>query len=400
MQTYEIAEIGGDGIGPDVIASGKQVLDAAGALTGSYRLNYTDFPWGCEYYLQHDLMMPADALQTLEQFQAIYLGAVGFPTVPDHVSLWGLLLPIRKAFRQYVNLRPIKLLRGIDGPLRDKGPEDVDFVCVRENTEGEYSGVGGRVHVGTDHEVALQTIVFTRTAVERIIRYAFDYAQTHGRTGVTSITKSNAMQYNMVFWDEVFLSVAQDYPDIATSKYHVDAAAARFVTSPESFDVVVASNLFADILTDLGGALQGSLGLPPSANIDPTRRYPGMFEPVHGSAPDIHGKNIANPLAAIWAGAMMLDYLGEHEAGELVMTAMEAVTASGGPAHARLGGNRHHPRGHRRRGAGSARHVRQSQFSLGEEWHRPHTKDRCVELGCPSPVAQVCNLRPMPQVVG
>ena len=338
MQTYEIAVIGGDGIGPDVIAAGRQVLDAAGAVTGSFRLNYTDFPWGCEYYLQHDRMMPDDALQTLEQFQAIYLGAVGYPTVPDHVSLWGLLLPIRKAFRQYVNLRPIKLLRGIDGPLRDKGPEEVDFVCVRENTEGEYSGVGGRVHVGTDHEVALQNIVFTRTAVERIIRYAFDYAQSHGRTGVTSITKSNAMQYNMVFWDEVFAEVAQDYPDIATSKYHVDAAAARFVTSPESFDVVVASNLFADILTDLGGALQGSLGLPPSANIDPTRRYPAMFEPVHGSAPDIHGQNIANPLAAIWAGAMMLDFLGEEEAGQLVMDAMESVTASGAARTPDLGG--------------------------------------------------------------
>ena len=263
---------------------------------------------------------------------------MGYPTVPDHVSLWGLLLPIRKAFRQYVNLRPIKLLQGIDGPLRDKGPEQVDFICVRENTEGEYSGVGGRVHVGDAHEVAVQTIVFTRVAVERIIRYAFDYAQSHGRSGVTSITKSNAMQYNMVFWDEVFSDVARDYPDITTSKYHVDAAAARFVTHPESFNVVVASNLFADILTDLGGALQGSLGLPPSANIDPTRRYPAMFEPVHGSAPDIHGQNIANPLASIWAGAMMLDYLGEREAGRLVMNAMEAVTASGAVSTPDLGG--------------------------------------------------------------
>ena len=338
MQTYEIAVIGGDGIGPDVIESGKQVLDAAGAVTGGFRLNYTDLPWGCAYYLEHGRMMPADALQTLEQFQAIYLGAVGYPTVPDHVSLWGLLLPIRKAFRQYVNLRPIKLLRGIDGPLRGKGPEEIDFVCVRENTEGEYSGVGGRVHVGTDHEVALQSIVFTRAAVERIIRYAFDYARSHGRSGVTSITKSNAMQYNMVFWDEVFSSVAQEYPGIQTSKYHVDAAAARFVTHPESFDVVVASNLFADILTDLGGALQGSLGLPPSANIDPTRRHPAMFEPVHGSAPDIHGQGIANPLAAIWAGAMMLEFLGEREAGELVMNAMEAVTASGAARTPDLGG--------------------------------------------------------------
>ncbi len=338
MRTYEIAVIGGDGIGPDVIESGKQALDAAGAVTGGFRLKYTDLPWGCAYYLEHGRMMPADALQTLEQFQAIYLGAVGYPTVPDHVSLWGLLLPIRKAFRQYVNLRPIKLLRGIDGPLRGKGPEEIDFVCVRENTEGEYSGVGGRVHVGTDHEVALQNIVFTRTAVERIIRYAFDYARSHGRAGVTSITKSNAMQYNMVFWDEVFSSVAQEYPDIQTSKYHVDAAAARFVTHPESFDVVVASNLFADILTDLGGALQGSLGLPPSANIDPTRRHPAMFEPVHGSAPDIHGQGIANPLAAIWAGAMMLEFLGEREAGELVMDAMEAVTASGAARTPDLGG--------------------------------------------------------------
>ena len=311
-------------------------------------------------------MMPADALQTLEQFQAIYLGAVGFPTVPDHISLWGLLLPIRKAFRQYVNLRPIKLLRGIDGPLRGKGPEDVDFVCVRENTEGEYSGVGGRVHVGTDHEVALQSIVFTRTAVERIIRYAFDYAQTHGRTSVTSITKSNAMQYNMVFWDEVFAEVAQDYPNIATSKYHVDAAAARFVTSPESFDVVVASNLFADILTDLGGALQGSLGAAAQRQY---RSHPTLPGHVRAGARLRAGYSWQEHCQS--AGG----YLGgRHDAGlprraRSGRTRHECHGNGDGKrrrANARFGRLRHHPGGHRRRGAGFARHVGARQAVLGQ----------------------------------
>ncbi len=338
MRSYRIAVIPGDGIGQEVMPAGVQVLETAARQDGGFRLQWASFPWGCQYYLEHGKMMPADGLDILRGYDAIYFGAVGLPaSVPDHVSLWGLILPIRKTFEQYVNLRPVRLLPGIVGRLRDKTAKDIDFVCVRENTEGEYSGAGGRVHVGTPHEVAVQTTIFTRQGVERVMRYSFGLARTRRRK-VTSATKSNAMQHVMVFWDEIFSQVAADYPDVTTEKWHVDALAARFITHPETLDVVVASNFFGDFLSDIGGALMGSLGMPASANINPDRRYPSMFEPVHGSAPDIAGRGIANPIATIWAGAMMLDFLGETNAARRVREAVERVTAEGRVLTPDLGG--------------------------------------------------------------
>ncbi|HEU0166512.1 MAG TPA: tartrate dehydrogenase [Chloroflexota bacterium] len=339
MRTHRIAVIAGDGIGPDVLSEGRRVLDAAAKVHGGFELEYQEFPWSCQYYLEHGRMAPPDFLDTLRGFDAIYLGAVGYPGVPDHVSLWELLLPIRKAFSQYVNLRPVRLLKGIQTPLANRGPNDIDFVCVRENTEGEYSGAGGRVQVGTPAEVALQTGVFTRLGVERIIVYAFELARNRQRKKVTSATKSNALNYSMVFWDEVFAEVAQRYPDVETEKWHTDALAARFITHPQTLDVVVASNLFADILTDIGAAIQGSMGTAASANLDPFKKYPSMFEPVHGSAPDIAGQGIANPIGAIWAGAMMLDTLGESEAAGRVMRALEETTGSGQALTRDVGGS-------------------------------------------------------------
>lgn len=336
MATYRLAVIPGDGVGKEVIPEGLRVLRRAGEVTGTFRIETIDLPWSCQYYLETGAMMPDDGLARLADSDAIYLGAVGFPGVPDHVSLWGLLLPIRKGFDQYVNLRPVEILEGIPGPLRDKGPGDVDILCIRENTEGEYSGLGGRTNVGTEHEVAIQTSLFTRRGVERIARYAFDRAR--GRRGqVASATKSNALQYTAVMWDEIVDEVAGDYPDVALTPYHVDALAARFVTAPETLDVVVGSNLFGDILTDLGGALQGSLGLPASANLNPERRHPSMFEPVHGSAPRRAGQGVANPMATIWAGALMLEHLGETEAAALVMAALRRVARTG-PRTKDLGG--------------------------------------------------------------
>lgn len=328
MNEYRIAVIPGDGIGKEVIPEGCRILNATQDALGTFRLHYEEFAWGTDYYMKHGMMMPRDALKILESFDAIYLGAIGYPAlVPDHITLWGLLLPIRKAFEQYINVRPTKLLPGVKGPLRDKAPEDIDFVVIRENTEGEYSGAGGRVHVGTPSEVALQTTVFTRPAVERVMRYSFELARQRPRKKLTSATKSNAQQYSFVFWDEVFAELSKEYPDVATEKWHVDALTARFVTHPETLDVVVGSNLFADILTDLGGAIQGSMGLPPSGNINPERKYPSMFESVHGSAPDIAGKGIANPIAAIWAGSMMMSYLGEEQVSKTIMDGICATTA-------------------------------------------------------------------------
>ncbi|MEX0629990.1 MAG: tartrate dehydrogenase [Chloroflexota bacterium] len=334
---YQLASIPGDGVGQEVIPVALSVLRAAGELTDRFTLETTDLPWSCEYYLKHGTMMPADGLRILDGQDAIFLGAIGFPGVPDHISLWGLLLPIRQGFDQYVNLRPIQVLDGIPSPLRTATPETVDILCVRENTEGEYAGLGGRVGRGQPHELAIQTSIFTRRGIERIARYAFERARER-RGKVASATKSNALQYSAVLWDEVVAEVSVDYPDVTLTPYHVDALAARFVTQPESLDVVVASNLFGDILTDLGGALQGSLGLPAAANLNPERTHPSMFEPVHGSAPGRAGKGIANPMAAVWAGAMLLDHLGESVGAAVVMEALRSVARSG-PRTPDLGGN-------------------------------------------------------------
>ena len=327
---YRIAVIAGDGIGQEVMPEGLKALRAVEQTSDSFNLHFEEFPWGTEYYVKHGRMLPVDGLKILEGFDAIYLGAVGLPSLaPDHVTLWGLLLEIRKSFEQSINIRPVHLFPGINGPLRNKQPYDIDFVCIRENTEGEYAGAGGRVHVGTPHEVAVQTGIFTRTGTERVMRYSFELARSRPRKKLTSATKSNAWQYAMVFWDEVFAQLSQEYPDVKTEKWHVDALAARFVTCPETFDVIVASNLFGDILTDLGGAIHGGLGISASGNLNPSRRYPSMFEPVHGSAPDIFGQGIANPLAMIWAGALMLDFLGEQSAAQLVMNGIARTLKNG-----------------------------------------------------------------------
>lgn len=321
MKTYDIALLPGDGIGTEVVEAAMIVLRAA-ADRGGFALTETAYSWSCETYLETGRMMPEDGLDRLRRHDAILLGAVGWPAkVPDAVSLHGLLLPIRKAFDLYVNMRPHRVLPGITGPLRAEG---FDILCIRENTEGEYSGAGGRVHVGTPREVAVETSVFTRHGVERILRFGFEQAQA--RSGrLASVTKSNAQKYTMVFWDEVTDALAAEYPDVEVTRYHVDAMAARMITHPDSLDVIVASNLFGDILTDIGAAIQGGLGFAASANINPAGGVPSMFEPVHGSAPDIAGRGIANPFATIWAGAMMLDHLGESAAARAVMKAMERV---------------------------------------------------------------------------
>jgi tartrate dehydrogenase/decarboxylase/D-malate dehydrogenase len=320
-----IAVIPGDGIGGEVVASARAVLDAACARHG-VRLDYTEFDWSCQRYAREGAMMPADGIDTLRGFDAIFLGAVGWPAkVPDSVSLHGLLLPIRKAFAQYANLRPHRLLPGVEGPLRRS---DFDILCVRENTEGEYSGAGGRVHVGTRDEVAVETAIFTRHGVERILRFGFEQARRR-RGKLASVTKSNAQKHTMVFWDEMTEAIAVEYPEVEVTRIHIDAMCARMVMAPESLDVVVASNLFGDILTDLGAAIQGGLGFAASANVNPERSAPSMFEPVHGSAPDIAHLGIANPIAAIWSAAMMLDHLGEATAAARMMAALEATTARG-----------------------------------------------------------------------
>ncbi|GGE14808.1 tartrate dehydrogenase/decarboxylase / D-malate dehydrogenase [Gemmobacter megaterium] len=325
MPAHRIALIPGDGIGPDVTRAAWEVLTRATALDGA-TLEGEWFDWSCETWVKTGRMMPEDGIEILRGYDAILLGAVGWPaTVPDAVSLHGLLLPIRKAFVQYANIRPHRLLPCVTGPLRAEG---FDILCIRENTEGEYSGAGGRVHQGTADEVAVETSIFTRAGVERILRFGFEQARKR-RGKLASVTKSNAQKYSMVFWDEMTDRLATDYPDVEVSRYHIDAMAARMVMAPESLDVVVASNLFGDILTDLGAAIQGGLGYAASANINPDRSAPSMFEPVHGSAPDIAHLGIANPIATIWSGAMMLEHLGEGAAAARVMAAIEGATAAG-----------------------------------------------------------------------
>ncbi|MBO0806812.1 MAG: tartrate dehydrogenase [Actinobacteria bacterium] len=327
-----IAVIAGDGVGKEVIPAGLRVLGAVASF------DVEIFPWGADHYAETGAMMPGDALRRLAEHDAIYLGAVGWPTVPDHISLWGLLLPIRKAFQLYANIRPVKLPPGVAGPLANRGPDDIDMMFVRENTEGEYAGAGGRVHVGTPYEVAVEAPVFTRLAVERVARYAFDLARQRSGS-LVSVTKSNASRYAYVLWDEVVNEVAEGYRDVTVQRMHVDAMAARMVLRPDSIDVVVASNLFADILTDLGAALQGSLGLAASANLDPTRSHPSLFEPVHGSAPDIAGQGRANPIGAIWTGALMLRHLGLAAEADRVEAAVFQVLADGVVRTGDLGGS-------------------------------------------------------------
>lgn len=338
VREHNIAVIAGDGIGKEVVPVGCRVLQAAEQVIGGFHLIYDHFPWGCEYYEKTGRMMDTDGLDRLAHFDAIYLGAVGWPTVADHISLWGLLLPIRQTFNQYVNLRPIRLLPGLRTPLRDKNNSEIDMVCIRENVEGEYAGVGWRYRRGQPDEIVHQVGVFTRCGVERVMRYAFELARRRPARRLTSATKSNALQYSMVFWDEVFRQLAAEYPDVTTEISHVDALAARMITHPETLDVIVGSNLFGDILTDLGGALQGSLGIAASANLNPEGEYPSMFESVHGSAPDIAGQDRANPVATIWAGALMLESLGEVDAAALVMAALERVLAESEVRTADLGG--------------------------------------------------------------
>ena len=338
MTSYSIAVIPGDGIGPEVVADGIKVLQAAGRRF-EVTFDLTEFEWGSDYYTKQGRMMPEDGLKALLPFDAIYFGAVGHPDVPDHVTLHGLLLPIRRSFDQYVCLRPNILYEGIQSPLRDKAAGSIDLVVVRENTEGEYTDMGGGVYHETPQEVSIQTAVFTRQGTERIIRYAFELAQRRaGRRKVTSVTKSNAMRHSMVFWDRVFREVATEYPKVEADSLLVDAASMNLVRNPEDFDVIVASNLFGDILSDIAAQVTGSMGLAPSGNIDPERRFPSAFEPVHGSAPDITGKGIANPMAAILSAAMMLDHLGEAQAAAEIRTAVETTLAQGRLLTPDLGG--------------------------------------------------------------
>ncbi len=334
---YRIACIPGDGIGPEVLTAGQAVADAVADLCG-FSIEWASFDWSCERFHRTGRMMPEDGIEQLRDHDAIYLGAVGFPGVPDHVSLWGLLIPLRREFEQYANVRPVRLLQGIDSPLAGRTADDIDFIVVRENVEGEYSEVGGRVYPGTEHEAAVQQAIFTRRGVDRIMDYAFDLAQTRKRKHVTSATKSNGIIHTMPFWDERFAAAAARYPEVKTAQFHIDILSAHFVLHPDWFDVVVGSNLFGDILSDLGPAIAGSIGIAPSANINPEGVHPSMFEPVHGSAPDIAGQGIANPVAAVWTAAMMLEHLGECEAASAIEAAIEVSLGAAATRTRDLGG--------------------------------------------------------------
>lgn len=328
MNVYDIAVIAGDGIGPEVLREGRRVLERVAELDGGFRFHFTDYPWGCEYYLKEGRMMAADGMERLRDHDAIFLGAVGYPGVPDHISLWDLLLVIRKEFDQYINLRPVKLLKGAPCPLKDVKQEDIDMIFVRENSEGEYAGSGAWLYKGKPHETVIQNGVFSRVGCERVIRYAYELAAKEGRS-LTNVTKSNALNYSMVFWDQIFREVGKDYPQVETHSYLVDAASMFMVKDPGRYGVVVTSNLFGDILTDLGAAIAGGMGLAAGANLNPERKYPSMFEPIHGSAPDIAGQGKANPLATVWAASQMLDFFGHEDWGKRLIDAIEAVLVDG-----------------------------------------------------------------------
>jgi tartrate dehydrogenase/decarboxylase/D-malate dehydrogenase len=326
---YKIAVIAGDGIGKEVMPEGIRVVEAAATKFGlSFQWDEKD--WSCDYYLKHGRMMPEDGLEQIKGHDAVFLGAVGLPSVvPDHISLWGLLIKIRREFQQYANIRPVRLMPGIDSPLKNREAGSIDFIVVRENNEGEYTSLGGRAFEGTEHEFVVQESIFTRRGVDRILRYAFELARTRPRKHVTSATKSNGVFVAMPYWDERAAAMAARYPDVTMDQYHIDILTAHFVRNPDHFDVVVASNLFGDILSDLGPACTGTIAIAPSANLNPEREFPSMFEPVHGSAPDIYGQNIANPIGQIWSGAMMLDHFGHKDAAEAVVRAIETVLTEG-----------------------------------------------------------------------
>ncbi len=335
---YILNSIPGDGIGLEVLPVGQRLIDAVADKCG-FSIQWVERNWSCELYATTGQMMPDDAIDQLKDSDAIYLGACGWPSVPDHISLWNMLLPMRRELDLYANVRPVKLLKGMTSPLANRTSEDIDFVIVRENVEGEYSEIGGRLYGGTDQEQVSQLAVFTRHGTDRILRYAFETARSQGRKHVTSATKSNGIKHTMPFWDERFKAISSEYSDIDTSQYHIDILTAHFVQHPDWFDVVVGSNLFGDILSDLGPAIAGSIGIAPSSNINPEGKYPSLFEPVHGSAPDIAGQGIANPIASVWTAAIMLDHIGEHEAHNLLMQAIEETLQTDSGRTRDLGGS-------------------------------------------------------------